>query len=248
MRKLKNIFLISCIVSLFVVSCEIDNYDGPNAQISGSFLDEVTGELVGTDIQQGNEIGVYEQGWETEARQVWAVRNTGEYTNNLVFAATYRVVFTNCNFYPFTIEEFVVKEGSNNYDFTVTPFLRVVNPSITYDAATQTVNATFSLQKGGDDVTLNQIRLYAFTDQWVGEFVKFNITAPNSLKTSSSGAISSTVDETTQYSLSINVADFPNNFKYSRNYYFRIGVLANVPNVGTVRRNYSPLVTLNITR
>jgi hypothetical protein len=246
MRKLKHIFLIPVIISLFAISCEIDNYDGPNAKISGKFLDSQTGELVGTDIQQGNEIGVYEQGWQTEARQAWVVKNTGEYTNDMVFAATYRVVFTNCNFFPFTIDEFVVKEGNNTHDFEVTPYLRIINPGITYDAATQTVNATFNLQKGGDNVTLNQIRLYAFTDQWVGEYVKFNITDADAQK--GSAVVGSTVDGTTQYTLSINVASYPNMFKYSRTYYFRIGALANVPDVGTVRRNYSPLVTIDITR
>lgn len=230
------------------VSCEIDNYEGPNASISGKFLDSATGELVGTDITDGNSIGVYEQGWPTEAKQTWAVKNTGEYTNNMVFAANYRVEFTNCNFFPFKIEDFVVKKGSNTYDFTVTPYIRVKNPSITYNDATKTVTATFNLEKGGDNVTLKEIRLFAFTDQWVGNYVKFGITSGSCYKTTSSGAISSAIDPSTQYTLTMDVAANAGSFKYTRNYYFRIGALATVPNVGTVRHNYSPLVTLNIER
>lgn len=249
MKKIKYIFLLSCIVSLIAASCEIDNYEGPNATISGKFLDSETGELVGTDIVDGNAFGVYELGWTTEAKQTWSIMNSGEYANNLVFAATYRLEFTNCNFYPFTINDFVVTEGANTHDFEVTPYLRIVNPSITYNATTQTVDATFNLEAGGNDVTLREIRLFAFTDQWVGNYVKFAITGNDCYKKVSDGSISSaTVDGATQYQLSIDVAGNPTLFKYTRNYYFRIGALANVPNVGTIRYNYSPLVSLNIVR
>jgi hypothetical protein len=233
---------------MMTTSCKIDNYEGPNAAISGKFLDSVTGELVGTDITDGNSIGVYEQGWPTEAKQTWSIKNTGEYENDMVFAANYRVEFTNCNFFPFVVNDFVVNKGSNKYDFTVIPYIRVKNPSITYNDATKTVTATFNLEKGGDNVTLKEIRLFAFTDQWVGNYVKFAISNSSCYKTSASGAINSTIDPSTQYTLTMDVAANSGSFKYTRNYYFRIGALATAPNVGTVRHNYSPLVTLNIVR
>lgn len=34
-----------------LTSCEIDNYEGPDASIHGSILDEQTGELVGSDME-----------------------------------------------------------------------------------------------------------------------------------------------------------------------------------------------------
>ena len=37
------------------------------------------------------------------------IMNTGEYRNNMVFAATYDVRFENCNFYPFEIKDFCNK-------------------------------------------------------------------------------------------------------------------------------------------
>jgi hypothetical protein len=229
------------------VSCEIDNYDGPDASITGSFLDSATGELVGTDITNGNSIGVYELGWPTEAKQTWNIDNSGVYTNNTVFAANYRIEFTSCNFYPFIVNDFVVKKGANTYDFNVTPYLRIVNPVITFDATTNIVKATFSLEAGGTDVKLNEIRLFAFTDKWVGNYVKFAITSGTSYK-KAPGAVSATVNPSTQFELTIDVAANPTLFKNTRDYYFRIGALATVPNVGTIRHNYSPLVTLNIAR
>lgn len=244
MRKILYLFVLSCFVSLMTMSCEVDNYDGPDATITGKFLDNVTGDLVGTDITNGNSIGVYELDWPTEAKQTWNINNTGEYTNNLVFAANYRIEFTNNNFYPIIVNDFVVKKGANTYDFTVTPYLRVVNPVITYDATTKIVKATFSLEAGGTDVKLNEIRLFVFTDKWVGNYVKFAITSATCYK--KPPAVSATVSAATQYELTMDVAANPTLFKTTLDYFFRIGALGTVPNVGTVRHNYSPLVTLNI--
>jgi hypothetical protein len=240
-------FVLSCFISLITVSCEIDNYDGPNATITGNFLDSSTGEIVGTDITNGNSIGVYELGWDTEAKQTWFVDNSGAYTNNLVFAANYRLELTNCNFYPQIINDFVVNKGANTYDFNVTPYLRIINPVITFDATTNIVTATFSLESGGTNVNLNEIRLFAFSDKWVGNYVKFAITN-STCYMRAPGAISATVNPATQYVLTMDVAANPTLFKTTRDYFFRIGALATVPNVGTVRHNYSPLVTLNIAR
>lgn len=247
MKKILYLFILSSFISLMTVSCEIDNYKGPDASITGNFLDNVTGELVGTDITNGNSIGVYELGWPTEAKQTWNIDNTGAYTNKTVFAANYRIEFTSCNFYPFIVNDFVVKKGANTYDFNVAPYLRIVNPIITFDATTNIVKATFSIEAGGTDVKLNEIRLFAFTDKWVGNYVKFAITNTNCYKKAPAN-ISATVNPSTQYELTMDVAANPTLFKTTRDYYFRIGALATVPNVGTVRHNYSPLVSLNIER
>jgi hypothetical protein len=233
MKKILYLLGLSFIISLITVSCEIDNYEGPNAQISGKFLDAITGDLVGTDITNGSSIGVYELGWASEAKQTWNIKNTGEYTNNLVFASTYRIEFTNCNFWPFIVNDFVVKKGANTYDFKVTPFIRVLNPSITYNA-------------GGAGVTLNTIQLYGFTDIWVGNYISFGITAGGAQK-KSPGAVPAAI-ATTQYTLTMDVSANATKFPVTRNYYFRIGALANIAGVGTVRWNYSPVTKINITR
>lgn len=247
MRNIMKILVLPLIISLFTISCEIDNYDGPDAQISGKFIDSVTGDLVGTDITNGNQIGAFELGWSSEARQNWAIKNNGEYANNLVFASTYRLEFSDCNFYPFKVNDFVIKKGANTYDFTVTPYIRIKNPNITFNAATNTVTATFNLEAGGENVKLNEIRLFAFTDHWVGNYVKFAITSSDCYKRASSNQVSATISGN-QYTLTMNVAGNASLFKYTRNYYFRIGALATVSGVGTVRHNYSPLTVIKIER
>lgn len=247
MNRIIKIAVLPLIISLLAVSCEIDNYEGPDAKISGRFLDSKTGELVGTDITNGNSIGAYELGWASESRQNWAIKNTGEYTNNLVFASTYRLEFNNCNFFPFNVENFVITKGENVHDFTVTPYIRVKNPSITYDATTKTVKATFGLEAGGENIKLNEIRLFAFTDHWVGNYVKFAVASSDCYKKASSNQVSSTIGSDT-YTLTMNVESNATLFKYTRNYYFRIGALATVSGVGTVRHNYSPLAVIEIPR
>ena len=86
----KILLMISCCL-LALTSCEIDNYESPNASIHGSIIDEKTGELVGMDVQDGGELKVVELGFANPQTQSWKIMNTGEYRNNLVFAACYGI-------------------------------------------------------------------------------------------------------------------------------------------------------------
>jgi len=239
--KLYNIFLVISAV-LLMSGCEIfqmDNYEAPNASFKGSIKDATTGALVETDIQNGSAIRAYELGW-PEGALTWVIKQTGEFQNDMVFAAHYKIEFINCNFYPFTIEDLEIKKGSNTHDFEVTPYIRIKDVSITKSG--DKVVATFKLQAGRPEVKLSNIRLFAFTDIYVGEQVKFNISDPSSMQ-SFSPAID--IDENTVYTLDIDIAQNSGEFfKYRRNYYFRVGALASVSGVGTIRYNYAPLVVI----
>ncbi len=241
--KIHNILLILSLTLLFG-GCEIfqmDNYDGPNASFSGGIKDAVTGGLVETDLQNGSAMRAYELGW-PEGAQSWVIKQSGEFLNEKVFAAHYKIEFINCNFYPFVIEDLEIKKGKNNYDFEVTPYIRVKDVNIS-KAGNQIV-ASFKLQGGKPEVKLSAIRLYAFTDMYVGEQVKFSIQNTSCYKTFSPAA---TIDESTVYTLSIDVSQYSSeHFKYNRNYYFRVGALASVSGVGTVRHNYAPLVVISL--
>jgi hypothetical protein len=237
MKRIAHILLL---MPFIWASCEIDNYEGPNASFSGTIKDVETGEWVGTDILNGSTIRAYELGWETLTAQTWLIKNTGEFQNDMVFAARYDLEFINGNFYPFTINDFEIKKGKNQYDFEVTPYIRIKDAVISHDAANNRIVATFKLQAGKSEVLLNAIRLYAFTDIYVGEQVKFDLKGADFRQTFSPAR---EIDATT-YTLSIDLNENADLFKYSRNYYFRVGALANVTNVGTVRYNYSSLVKI----
>lgn len=239
-----KIILMLSVFFCFFTSCEIDNYEEPNAEVHGYFYDAKDGEtLVGSDIIDGNSIGVYEQGFSSESKQTWYIDNTGEYLNKRVFAAAYRIEFINTNFYPYTGDEmWTVNKGKNERDFLVTPFIRVKDPSITYDSSADKIIAKFKLEAGGDDVTLNQARLFVFTDKWVGNRINSGIQGSAVINPRGE-----TIDPNKEYTLVINRSEHTDFFKYSKNYYFRIGARAQGPSkYGTIRHNYSPLVVISI--
>ena len=104
------------------VSCsmfKLDNFDGPNAQVTGRLLDMETGELVSLEAAQSQTFSwttwsyvtttdygalvVYEQGYVPptwagnpedytgkDSGQAWLVRFDGQFTNTMVFAGTYK--------------------------------------------------------------------------------------------------------------------------------------------------------------
>lgn len=242
-NKTNKLFLFLSFILMFG-ACEIDNYDGPNASIHGRIIDAKTKELVGTELENGSSIRVFEHGFATPTAQTWYIMNTGEYRNNTVFAATYDVEFTNGNFYPFKVPNFVVNPGDNSYDFEVTPYVRVNDTKIVYDEANHKITATFSLEGGKPEVRLSEVRLFAFTDQYVGNNVKFDLKNGSS-QSLIRNATPATIDNTV-FTLTIDVNENKDFFKFERNYYFRVGALGNVANVGTVRHNYSPLLSFKV--
>lgn len=240
MKKIGNILLLISSLLFILDSCEIDNYDGPDASFFGSIKDSQTGELIGTDIENGSSIKVYELGFETSTAQTWYIKNTGEFNNDLVFSARYDFEFSNGNFYPFKVSDFEVKPGKNQHDFEVTPYIRIKNVNITHDAGNKKVIATFSLEAGKPEVKLSEIRLFVFTDIWVGNNVKFDVKGSNFSHKFTPVA---TIDGA-NYTLSIDLNENSDLFKYNRNYYFRVGALASISGVGTVRHNYAPFVVI----
>ena len=159
---------------------ELDSFDGPNAQVTGNLIDVETGEKMSIEAAQSQSfswatwsmvtsvsygaITVYEQGyvpptWEgnpedypgKDGGQYWMVRFDGQYTNNMVFAGTYK--FSTQKLLPCYDPEpgkdtFVLKEGKNRMDIGVLPFCRVKDPKIEYNAATKKLVATFYVELG----------------------------------------------------------------------------------------------------
>lgn len=118
MKKL----IISIALLSAAVSCsmfELDNFDGPNAQVTGNLIDMVTGEKMSLDAAMSqsfswvtwsmvttvtygslvvNEIGYVPPTWagkpedypQSVSDQDWLVRFDGNFTNTMVFAGTYQ--------------------------------------------------------------------------------------------------------------------------------------------------------------
>ncbi len=247
----KILYLIFIIGSFLVsgISCVVDNYPYPDAQVFGGIRDKVGGGLVETDMNSGSQIGVYELGQyaANPVRKTWYIKQSGEYRNNLVYSNEYRFDFAGCNFFPFG-DTLTVNPGENLIDFTVTPYIRVKNLSITYDQAAKKINASFSLEGGAPTVKVSWVTLYAWTDIYVGEYVKKTLAAGTGTPKRTFTGAAQTIDPATVYSLSIDLAANAgtdrNGFGIHRNYYFRVGALAIQTGVGTIRPNYAPYVKI----
>ena len=245
----KTIYYLSLFTSivLFATSCEIDNFPKPDTQVFGAIRDSIGGALVETDLNSGSVIGAYEQGYETPVLRNWVIMQNGEYRNNLVYSNTYNLVFQSCNFFPYSKNGVVIKPGENPLDFLVVPYIRLKNVKIIHDAAANKIRATFSIEGGKPTVKVAKVSLYAFTDIYVGEYVKkaLTATATDFPTLTLSGAIQ-TINPSTVYTLSFDLAQsaIATVFAIPRNYYFRCGAMAINQGVCTIRTNYAPYVKI----
>jgi len=243
MKKLSYLLLlISCSIAL-VTSCEKDDFPGPDAQVFGAIRDSIGGALVEQDIQTGSQIEVQELGFPTLVSQFWVIKNNGEYRNNLVFSNDYDIYLRNGNFFPYTLKNVNIKPGENNIDFYVIPYIRVKEVSITRNTVTNKIEATFKLEAGKSVVKVKSIQLYAFSDIYVGAQIKF-ATAGTGFSQTFSPTIN--IDPATTYTLSIDLAANTALFKTGRDYFFRVGAMADLTGVGTIRTNYAPYVKISL--
>ena len=243
MKKIFNIF--ACFLALSLTSCdlfEFDNYDEPDAQVSGRLVDAKTGENVGVECymkSSGNpwtgykyeyfgNLNIIEQGWDGQEDQVWNVMFNGVYNNTRVFSGSYKMTTKNLPCY-LQEESFTLKKGSNTVDFTVTPFARVINPTFSYDASSKKIKATFKVELGDASKanTIAVVRLCAYTDCHVCR--NYNLCA------SDPGASANNVKNGDTVTLEIDTTLPANNeeFKYERKHFLRIAVLANGNNYNT---------------
>ena len=244
-------FIIKLFLSLFVVyvfsACDmfkIDNYEGPNATIRGGIIDAVTKELVETDMVNGSFLRFEELGenWAVGGYLDRVVMQNGEYQDKMFFAGEYSLEFLNCNFFPHKYDNIKINKGDNVQNYEVTPYIRVKNVNIRQEG--NSIVATFNLQAGKPEVRLSNIRIYYSTDIYAGEgFTRF----PLGGTTFQQNFSNIVIDESVTHRLSIDLTNATNktNFKYKRNYYFRVGAIASLSGYGTIRRNYAPCTIIN---
>jgi hypothetical protein len=243
MKNIFNILFLITFLTMVVTSCQKDDFPGPDAQVFGAIKDSLNASLVEQDIQTGSQIEVQELGFPTLVSQFWVIKNNGEYRNNFVFANNYDIYMRNGNFFPYTLKEIAIKPGENTLDFKVVPYIRVKNVSITRNTVTNKIDATFILEAGKPIVKVKSIQLYAFTDIYVGAQIKF-ATAGTGFSQTFSPTVA--INSATTYTLSIDLAVNTSLFKTGRDYFFRIGAMADVTGVGTIRTNYAPYVKISL--
>ena len=151
--------------ALILHSWELDNYDGPDATLSGRIIDKETGELVEQDIIRGTQIEFIEHGYDNPLTQYMVIKNDGTYANKMMFANDYTIQIRSANF-PATEPVEITIKGNTTYDFEVIPYLRIKDVQIKIEG--DEVVATAKVEKTtGHKIT--RIGLYAHQNQQVGE-------------------------------------------------------------------------------
>lgn len=222
--------LIIYLAALACIACEKDNYDGPNAGLAGSFIDAETKGLVEQDIIRGTTIEIAEHGYDPVEKQILIVKNDGTYENSMLFANTYTVQPMRGNFIDVPPQDVNIS-GKTKLDFSVVPYIRVKEASIT-KSGTKVV-ATFKLQQNVVN-NVRKIGLYAHQDSRVGEPMRFVAAEMD---------INAVIDPNHVYTLEIDLPANSSQLKPGKPYYFRIGA---VIDIGDAKFNYAPVVELDI--
>jgi hypothetical protein len=227
---MKPITYLLIIAALAFAGCEKDNYDGPTAGLQGQFKDAETGELVQQDIIRGTQIEIIEHGYDPVSPQYLVVKGDGTYENSLLFENTYTIQPKRGNFIDIAPQD-LLKKGKTTLDFTVTPYIRILQPSIVKNG--NKVTATFKLEQNVVN-NVRKIGLYAHKDIQVGEPMR-QVAAEKTLN-----AVS---DPNTVYTLEIDLPSNSSVLKPGNDYYFRIGALIDV---GEAKLNYAPAVKITL--
>ncbi|TNJ44918.1 DUF3823 domain-containing protein [Tamlana fucoidanivorans] len=226
MKKIRYIILLMLSIGVFT-SCELDNFDGPDAGLYGSVIDEQTGQLVEQDIIRGGEIEIYEQAYENATPQRLIYKVDGTYKNSKLFSGLYKIIPIRTNFR--TLDTIVLDiQGQTKLDLIVTPYIRIKDYSIEKNGTI--VTAKFKLEQTGVS-NVSKIGLYAGADKHVGEPMRL---------VKAEQDINNIVDPSQEYEISIDTSA-EIDLKEGKTYFFRIGALYDTANA---RFNYAPAVEI----
>lgn len=228
--KMKKLYII-LITGLFLFnSCELDNYDGPDAKFYGTILDFETSEAIQQDIINGAQIEYLEHGFENPAVQYMVIKNDGTFRNDLMFSGTYTVSLVRGNFVTPPIDTVDIS-GDFKLDFMVQPYIRLKDVEIVKNGTK--VTATFKLQQTVTN-KVKKIGLYAHPEPTVGEPMRL---------VAAELTINAVTNETTVYTLEIDLEANKTVLIPGRKYFFRAGALIDA---SQAKLNYAPAVWLEI--
>lgn len=116
--------------ALLLLSCsKIDNYDTPNGAIHGKLIDNITNANLQSEQPNGFIVKLFEKGGAMNSPIIFTGKPDGSFENAWIFQNEYRVVPAEGAFFP--VDTAVVQVGTRTeVNFTVTPFLAVVDATV----------------------------------------------------------------------------------------------------------------------
>lgn len=243
MRKIK--YIVAGIgAALLLSSCELDNFEGPDARVYGAVIDAETEETVQQEIGTSGDaacVQVIEYGYAIRKVQQWKLMLSGEYRNNLVFSGTYDVIMNNGNFVKLdTLKAYRFNKGDNKLNFRVIPNIRIREASVKKEA--DAVVASFKLQYGHSVGKAAKTALFVQTDQ--NPCNSFNLAhIEANIEADDVNFANNDRNADKVYTLTLHLnSDEGKKLKAGQKYFFRIGALPKDLGEGIQPKyNYSPV-------
>jgi Protein of unknown function (DUF3823) N-terminal domain/Domain of unknown function (DUF3823_C) len=161
-------YIALCLVIAAGTSCsKIDNYPAPSETLTGSTVDEVTGQTLQTEIGGGTRVKLVETSYSADPTPYYfQSMQDGTFNNTKLFAATYKVSVEG-PFVPLVqidsagnvtsdSSQTIVLKNSATLKFKVQPFLRVVWVGTPVFNADSTVTVQVKISRGTKDPNYQQ--------------------------------------------------------------------------------------------
>ena len=176
MKKIAYIFL--GIMLTGSSSCyKKDNWAAPDARIYGNIIDSYTGKPL-LSSQGDWSIRIWERSW-TESvpvNQELPVKQDGTYNNNKMFTGTYDMLPYGGPFWPVdTVKNVVFSGNGTNQDFTVTPYLQVIDFEASVEGTNLIMKCRLKAPKRDGLPNLVEVMPFLSLTDFVGESNYINI-------------------------------------------------------------------------
>jgi len=228
---MKNkLLLLPCVLLLCCLSsCELDNYDAPDATFYGSVIDEETNQPIQQDLMEGSRIDFIESGFNNPNTRQIRFHSDGTYCENNLFSGTYEVQALRGNFFPSEILTMDIK-GNTEYNFRTRPYIRINDVNVAFNDIDGIVTSTFRLEQ----VATNSVEaVYLYADR--------NVNVSNSIFAArASESVSAVVSPEREFRLELST----DNLDSGKDYYFRVGAL--ISNISEAKQNFSEPIRLHI--
>ena len=227
--KSKINYIVGALLSFCLSACGLDNFDAPDAQFYGSVIDTDTNEPIQQDMLEGSRIDFVEQGFKNPNTRQIRFQTDGTFRENNLFSGKYEVQALRGNFFP-TEKEMIEINGKTEHIFRTSPYIRIKNVNITFDAGKKEATAEFTL----DQVSPNPVAsIHLFADRSPG--------LSNTLWiATASKVLNEVVPADQNFKLTLSTEDLVS----GKDYYFRVAAL--ISGISQAKHNYSIPVKLSI--
>jgi hypothetical protein len=221
----KVLFIIVVLLASFT-SCELDNYDAPNAKIHGKVIDSATGEAIQQEILEGARIDYIELGdFENPPTQQMRFKTDGTYRNDLMFSGRYHIQARRGNFFILPPDTIEVK-GETEYNFVTEPYIRIKN--VSYSIVGRDVVASFQIEQVADN-PVKSIAIFADLNPNVSQSLR---------KVANIAEINTMVDPDKVFNLKLKIDPLKEIKPDGKpTFYFRVGAL--ISGIAEAKYNYS---------